>query len=251
VLTDSQCNPFGQLDEDWQTRASLLHKRNSVANADVYVLESDGKSYLAKTYKDNPFWVRYPFGYWGLCRECRAMEQLGNLPGVPRAYGVFAGPTLVMDFVPDASPLVAKRELSPEQYPPLVFFERLRALVDSIHGSGIVHGDMRRMNILRNQEEQPHLIDFTTAVRWQRYNPLARILFRALTKADNFAVGKLQLSFYPDSMPEEEKRRILHKPWYLALGRFLRKRVYRKWIKQRRWQQRIRAWRGMASKQRE
>jgi serine/threonine protein kinase len=249
VLTDDQGNQLGRLGQNWQDNARLLHERNSVANANVYVLESGGRQLLAKTYVDNPLWSRCLLGYWGLKRECCAMRQLAGIAGVPRVYGVIGGHTLLMDFVDNASPLVDRSELTPEEYPPLVFFERLRRLVDEVHRRGIAHGDMRRMNILRDHGDYPHLIDFTTAIRWQRFNPLARILFRALRRADDFGVAKLQLSFHPDSLPEDEKRRILHKPWYLAIGRFLRKRVYRKWIKQRRWRERVQAWRRTASKQ--
>ena len=241
--------PETELGRDWRSRATLLHKRNSVAKADVYLIEVDGRTLLAKTYAGNPRWARCLFGYWGLARECRAMASLAGLPGVPRVYGIAHGDTLLTDYVADGTALVARRELTEDEFPPLVFFQRLRALVSAMHRCGVAHGDMRRSNILRTRAEQPFLIDFTTAVRWRRLNPFSRMLFHAMRRADDFAVAKLQASFYPDSLSDEERQRILDKPWYLALGRFLRKRVYRKWIKQRRWRERLAAWRQSVAKQ--
>ena len=241
--------PEVTLGQDWQSQAKLMHGRNSVANADVYLVRVQGKELLAKTYVNNPAWARLLLGRWGLSRERRAMAELDTLPGVPRVHGLHAGDTLLMDYVADAAPVVARRELTPDRYPPLAFFERLRELTNEMHQRGVAHGDIRRSNILRTKDNQPVLIDFATAVRWQRFNPLSRILFHALRRTDQFGVGKLQMSFYPESLPEAEKQRILRKPWYLTLGRFLRKKVYRKWIKQRRWRKRIEAWRQASCKQ--
>jgi tRNA A-37 threonylcarbamoyl transferase component Bud32 len=243
--------PVPQLADDWRTKAVLLHERGSVANADVYLVELDGKQVLAKTYSGNPFWARWLFGYLGLSRELKAMQALQGIPGVPAVFGIHQGTTLLMEYIQDGEPLVSHDELSPEEYPSLAFFGQLREIVGQMHSRGIAHGDMRRRNILRTGQDVPHLIDFTTAIHWRRFNPLARLLFHALRRADRFGVGKLQLSFYPDSLSPEEAQRILHKPWYLALGRFLRQRVYRKWIKQKRWRKRIETWRGVAGKQRE
>jgi len=243
--------PTVTLGQDWQSQAKIVHPRNSVANADVYLVQVGDRELLAKTYANNPAWARLLLGRWGLSREYRAMTELDTLPGVPQVHGVHAGHTLLMDYVADGTPLVARRELTPDRYPPLAFFHRLRELTHEMHRRGVAHGDMRRTNILRTKDNQPVLIDFATAVRWQRFNPLARILFHALRRTDEFGVGKLQMSFYPDSLSEDEKQRILRKPWYLALGRFLRKRVYRKWIKQRRWRKRIRAWCQTSCKQKD
>jgi len=217
-----------------------------VANADVYLVEVDGTVLLAKTYADNPFWARWLFGFVGLSREHRALACLNGLVGVPRSYGIANGDTLLTDYIAGGQTLVARRELAPEDYPPLLFFERLRALIANMHRCGVAHGDMRRTNILRTPDEQPFLIDFTTAVRWRRFNPLNRVLFHALRRSDLFAAAKLQTSFYPDSLSPAEAQSILVNPWYLALGRFLRNRVYRKWIKQRRWRKRFAAWRSAA-----
>lgn len=236
--------PAIQLDRDWRSRATLLHQRNSVANADVYLVEAGGKVLLAKTYAGNPFWARWLFGFVGLAREHHALACLDGLAGIPRTYGVVNGDTLLTDYIADGRPLVSRRELAPEDYPPLLFFERLRALIANMHRCGVVHGDMRRTNILRTPADEPFLIDFTTAVRWHRFNPLNRVLFHALRRADLFAATKFQASFYPDSLSAAETQSILANPWYLALGRFLRKRVYRKWIKQRRWRERFAAWRA-------
>jgi predicted Ser/Thr protein kinase len=237
-----------ELGQDWRSRAILLHGRNSVTNADVYLLEVDGQTVLAKTYAGNPAWSRVLFGRVALAREYRALASLQGMGGVPQVYGLVNGDTLLTEYVAAGNTLLSHQAIPRDSWPPLDFFHRLRDLVAAMHRQGVAHGDMRRRNIMRSADEQPYLIDFTTAVRQRKHNPLSAWLYRALRRADEFAVIKLQASFYPDSLSAEDRQRILNRPWYLRVGQFFRQRVYRKWIKQRRWQQRAKACREAVAK---
>ncbi|MDX9982059.1 MAG: RIO1 family regulatory kinase/ATPase [Lentisphaeria bacterium] len=237
-----------ELERDWRSHAILLHGRNSVANADVYLVEVDGEVVLAKTYAGNPVWSRWLFGRIALAREFRALDTLRELGGVPHAYGLVNGDTLLTEYVAEGTTLTSHEDSPRDAWPPLDFFHRLRELVDTMHRQGIAHGDMRRRNIMRAKGEIPYLIDFTTAVQRRKRNPLSCLLFRALWRADDFAVIKLQASFYPDSLSAEDRQRMLDRPWYLRVGQFIRKRVYRKWIKQSHWQERAKTCREAVAK---
>lgn len=226
------------LGRDWRSRAILLKERSSVANADVYLLEVAGRVLLAKTYADNPAWARWFFGRVALAREHYALACLHEMQWVPQTYGLVNGDTLLIEYVAQGDTLGSSKSTPRESWPPPLFFQRLRQLVDTLHRHGVAHGDIRRRNILRDKDEQPFLIDFATAVRWKKNNLFARCLFRAVRRADDFSLAKLRASFYPDSLSSEETQRILAKPWYLRLGHFFRKQVYRKWIKHPRRQRR-------------
>ena len=67
---------------------------------------------------------------------------------------------------------------------------------------------------------------------------MRRRLFTIYRESDLFALAKLIRSYYPDLLSEEEEQRLRNVPWYLQAGRFLRKRVYRRFIKQKRWRER-------------
>lgn len=237
-----------ELGRDWRSRAILLHGRNSVANADVYLVEVDGQVVLAKTYAGNPAWSRWLFGRVALAREYRALDALRELGGVPQAYGLVNGDTLLTEYVAQGTTLTSHMNTPRDAWPSLVFFHRLRELVVAMHRQGVAHGDMRRRNIMRTKGEIPYLIDFTTAVQRRQYNPFSRWLFGAIGRTDELAVLKLQASFYPDSLSAEDMQSIMNRPWYLRVGQFLRKQVYRKWIKQRRWQERAKTCRAAMAK---
>jgi hypothetical protein len=147
-----------------------------------------------------------------------------------------------MEYIDGYGPLVDHRELDVADYPPPAFFTQLKALVQRMHNCGIAHGDLRRKNVLRTKDNEPYLVDFATAICCRGpFRALLKPLFRMLCRADRFAVLKLQRSYHPSSLGDDEIRLLSHVPWYLAAGRFLRKRLYRRLIKQRTWQQRFEA----------
>jgi tRNA A-37 threonylcarbamoyl transferase component Bud32 len=222
----------------------LLHAAGSVANADVYALATASGPVLLKTFSRRPWIVRIIFSRWTLRREFRALSALAGVAGVPTVHGIVGRDSLLTEFVPGPGPLRSHRELAPAELPTERFLLRLRELVAAIHGRGVSHGDVRRQNILQGPDESPYLIDFATAVSTRGPLPaLRRLVFGAFVKADLFALAKLIRSYRPELLTAEEQRRLGEVPWHLRLGRFLRKRVYGPFIKQKRWRQRWENWR--------
>ena len=242
--TASECAAPG----DGRTRPSsaappaetLLKEGSSIAQPDILLISQDGQTVLAKDFSARPLAVRRLFGRHVLRHEADALARLQGIPGIPAIGGMAGKDRLLMQYVADGGPLRDSRELDRAEFPPLDFFLRLRKIVATMHGRGLAHGDIRRRNILQGKGDQPFLVDFATAVfRDGWFSPLRGILFGISRRSDIDALIRLQHSFYPDSLPAPEREALANPPWYLLLGRFLRKRVYRRYIKQKTWRERV------------
>lgn len=220
-------------------RGTLLHAAGSITNADTFVVDIAESRILVKSLKRRFWLVRVLFARKTLRHECHVLDQLHDIEGIPKLHGMVGKDTLLMEYVEGNGPLGDSREIEPDQWPPKEFFVRLRTLVDTMHQRGISHGDMRRRNIMQGPDNQPYLIDFATAVSLQGpFGSFRRGLFTMCRRADRFALAKMIRSYYPDVLNDDDERALRDIPWYLRLGRFLRKRVYRRFIKQKRWRER-------------
>ena len=215
-----------------------IHTGRSVLQADIMLVEYGGKRYALKDFRLRPRIVRWAFGRWVIAREFRIMKQLEGLEGIPRVAGMVDGDGFLMEYV-DGRPLPSLKEndLVPE------FFERLERLMRAMHARGVGHGDLRRKNVLVTREFQPYLVDFATAFRVRgRGNLLSRWILAKYRRIDEATLLKLKRHFMPQHVTAEEVSRLGERPWYLLVGRFLRKRVYRELIKPRRWKKRWQRW---------
>lgn len=230
-------------EQDLVAAGCLLHAAGSVANADTYVVATAAGPVLLKTFRRRPWLMRVLFTRWTLRREFDALRALAGLPGIPTVYGLVGRDSLLMEYIA-GGPLRNARELGPDEVPSARFLVRLRELVAAMHERGVSHGDVRRRNILRGTDDQPYLIDLATAVAARGSLPwLRRAVYGALRRADLFAVAKIIASYRPDLLTEQERRRLTELPWPLRLGRYLRRHVYRPFIKQKRWRERWARWR--------
>ncbi len=221
----------------------LLRPAPSSFQTDVYAAEVDGRRYIIKDCSKRLWFLRFFVVRRILQHELRVMYRLRHVPGVPRVSGFLGADALVMEFIDGQGTLVSHRETSSDEFPPLSFFQQLELVVTAMHEKGVAHGDIRRRNILVT-DQGPCLIDFGTAVRRQGgLSRLRRRLFEFLRCIDQRKVLKLRALYYPDSLDEQELEELNRCSSWLRLGRFLRRKIYRPLLKQKRWQRRLALWR--------
>jgi hypothetical protein len=200
-----------------------FHTARHRFSADLYQVDWHGKPALLKDYEGRSWWVRR---YWApvlVGREFRTLRRLQGLDGVPRLYARVGSGALLMEH------LQARRlPRDGEPLPDLVLFERLGKLIEQLHARGVGHGDLRRMNILMDEQAQPYLIDFETAVTGKEgfWGAFSRFGARRLFRVDRVALAKIKGDFFPDDLTAEERALIENAPWYLRVGTVF-KHLYR------------------------
>jgi len=200
------------------TLASLprrrLHDGRNPTKAVVDLVEIDGRRLVVKDLSGRPWPVRLVLGPWQLDREERAYRLLAGARGVPAFAGRVDRQAIALEYV-DGRSLAGVRpgELGAE------FFDRLEALVRSLHARGVAHGDLHRHDVLAGPGGEPFLVDFSTSVAiGPRGGPLSRLLFRQLCRADLRSAAKLRRRLLPardTALPERP-------PLYRA-GRWLKR----------------------------
>ncbi len=96
---------------------------------------------------------------WMLRREYDIYCRLQGVVGIPECFGFFLGRHLVLEHV-DAQTM-RQTTISDRD----AFFQELFEIVESLHGRGVAHGDLKRKdNILVTRDSRPCLIDFGVSV---------------------------------------------------------------------------------------
>lgn len=204
-------------------RLRRLHTGKSAAQAHVDLLEIRGVRFVLKDFYHHHPLVRFLWGRHIIAREWRNYKRLEGIPGIARALCRLDEVSFIMEYI-EGRRLPHRHEAKPV----LAVFERLKQLTRAMHERGMTHGDLRRKNILVTAEGQPYLIDFAGAFSLKgRGNFFTRALFSRLKKVDDITVLKLQHHYLPGTLTPEESRFLANVPWYLKLGRFLKKKVYR------------------------
>lgn len=108
-----------------------------------------------------------------LLREYAAYRRLDGVDGVPRCHGLVGGHYLVLEFV-RGTPYREAEWADRERW-----FAEFLALLRSIHGRGVSHGDLKsKSNIMVTADGRPCVIDFGTAfVHRPGFHPVNNRLF--------------------------------------------------------------------------
>jgi len=189
---------------------------------DVILLTApDGVKFVMKDWSNRPLLFRVTWCRVAAAREIKVYEKLRGMRGVPQLICTLGYYGFIMEWL-DARPLprTKMRDLLG-----LKFFEQLTDLVEEMHGRGIAHGDLRRRNILRGLDGEPRLIDFETAVHARDLTDGGRI-FKMVSKVDHITILKIRARYFPESLTNDEKRKLSDIPTTLALGRYLRQKIY-------------------------
>lgn len=220
------------------SKGILLRKATSWGNTDTFILcTRNGTKYLLKTFARQPLLIRVLLGRISIRHEYKVLNFLEHkgFRYAPRAYRLLNQDSILMEYITGDGPLLKKEKYAPEDCPPIEFFQTLIALMRNLHEMGVCHGDFRRANILRYSRNEPVLIDWATAVlKYPRGKKLFlyRYLYKVMKRSDLYSLAALVESYYPELLDAELQQHLVDLPWFLRLGRFLRQKFYRHFIKQ-------------------
>jgi predicted Ser/Thr protein kinase len=197
---------------------SLYIVKGAWNKADLLRVTLAGHDYAVKDYAAKPWPVRWS-GALQLRREASAYGRLEGVAGVPRYFGRIDRHAIVMEFV--AGIRLPKFHRRHGGVPRVA--ERVRALVDSIHARGVIHGDLRsRDNILVTPAGHLFLIDFSSAHVFDAATWSGRVLFPRLRRAEQRALLKWKVALAPQELTEAElaaHRRFKRLRWFWPFNR--------------------------------
>lgn len=206
-------------------RGRCFHAARSMGQADLFEIEWEGRPALLKDFSDRPWFMRVWFSRFIAAREVRALTYLQGVPGIPQLYATAGSEAFIMERLDGVR--LPKKDEAP---PPPQFWERARTLMDQLHDHGVGHGDLRRKNILLGPGGEAFLIDFATASFRKgdgRAGGLANFIYRRYCRVDNVTFARIKASYGTVALDEEELGWLADEPWFLRVGRVLKKRVYR------------------------
>lgn len=182
-------------------QSSTIFRKGEGARPDVRIVEYGGNQYVLKDYDACSRWFALCVGTSLAWREANALKKLAPLPGIPQLIAKPTPRSLLMEYIPDTNRAKKMPDLINAE-----FFNKLSALVISMHNAGVAHGDLRRSsNILADESGNPHLVDFVSCVyRGAAWNLVAGWIFKQVKRADRNAVIKLKRRLAPDLLTDEE-----------------------------------------------
>lgn len=207
------------------TLAGRTYRLEKVLKHDFFAVtgryrESDGRAVCLKHYHTEP-WLGWPLDWAGRLmadREVRHYRLLGDLDGVPRLLGRVGQSAFAHEWI-EGHDLLDQTAPLPDD-----FFDRLDALVRTVHSRGMAYVDMNKPdNVLVSREGRPVLVDFQISLaprpgRWP-LGAMKRRLLGMLQEADLYHVRKLKRLYREDLMTPEELAASYRRPWFLNLHR--------------------------------
>lgn len=167
-----------------QTKAVL--NRGGWGNADVLLVETSDQLVIVKDYAGRSGFVRRWIGPWLLRREACALRRLEGVDAVPGLLGEVDALALIFEYRPG---VLLSRSLAGRL--PSRFLEELDHTIAEMHQRGVVHLDLRhRSNILAGEDGHPVVLDFASALRFDRATLWGRAAVSLLGRIDRWALQK-------------------------------------------------------------
>ncbi|MFO8007865.1 MAG: hypothetical protein R6V05_09025 [Candidatus Brocadiia bacterium] len=195
------------------------YKHNSVSAVGLY---GDGESRaVLKCYRRGSL-LGIPMRWMGRLmarHEAAVLQQVQDIPGVPRLLGRYGRTGIIRQHVP-GRPLTRDTEV------PVQFFGDLFRLLHRLHRRGVAYVDLEKAeNILLGEDGRPYLIDFQVAFHvpdrlFGRLWPV-RWLRDQLQRADLYHARKHMRRLWPGRLSARQQRRLRRRPWFVKLANAL------------------------------
>lgn len=170
--------------------------------AQILLGQIGNEKFIVKDFASKSFFTRWCIGWPSIRKEWRVYKRLEGLEGIPKAFQKLDASALLMEYV-EGFPI--KRAL--KERLDWSFFQQLERLVDRIHSKGIAHLDLgQKRNILIDDQNRPHLVDFSSAFTLGNLPLLRSTLFPLLKWIDKRGIYKFKERYAPQLLtPFEEK----------------------------------------------
>lgn len=193
--------PFSR--RDFKTRIIRPIHRGRGLQSSVYLVEENGVRFAVKDYAATPpaFHSVAPLL---VARECKALQHLDGVPGIPRFLGKIDALAFALEFI-EGKPLdlFHRGQVAP------VIFENMARVIAAMHARGVAHGDLkRRSNALITPTNEVFLVDFATAIVAR--GPLSRRLMREVARVDRKAIPRLKKHVAPQLLSARDKWELTH-----------------------------------------
>lgn len=151
--------PFSRADVSRAEPPVVSHGR--WGNADILRHEHKGAVWMVKDFSNCPAVIKRTWGRWMAARECRVLERLQGIRGIPGQPFMLDALAFCYRYIPGTNLKIARKQqkIGPD------FFLALEEIVRRMHERNIVHLDIRYMrNILVTDSGEPALLDFQSSL---------------------------------------------------------------------------------------
>jgi len=193
---------------------------------EVRLVSLDGELAVLKDYDCGGTRFKRLMGAYLIHREAAALRRAEGIANVPRLLAMPEASALLMSYV-EAVPAISLEQGRLGER----FFERLTEMVAALHGRGIAHGDLEKLdNILVTPDGQPALVDFASAIL-SGGNPLAALALFQVMDNDRRAICKLKGFCAPHLLTAAEREALRRRGglerWFRKMRRYVRSPVKR------------------------
>jgi len=185
---------------DVSSGVAQVLSRGRWGNADIVRFEHHGDVWMIKDFSACPAVVKYTWGQWMAARECRVLERLQGIPGIPQQPFMLDRFAFCYRFIPGTNLKFARKRqtIGPD------FFLTLESIVQSMHERNIVHLDIRYMrNILVTDDSKPAILDFQSSLFLEN---VPKFLHGFLKNIDISGVYKCWRKVSPTTIDDERLR---------------------------------------------
>jgi hypothetical protein len=194
--------------DDLRQRGVRLLRSGRGTRPDVRLVATDRGRVVVKDYLACAPLFRLLIGRWLAAKESATYRRLSGLAGIPAWVATVDPYCFAIGFIGGRS----CDEMQPGELSDPGFYRRLNALVERLHGAGVVHCDLRyRSNIVVAATGEPYLVDLVAAFsRKGCFGTIRRWLFTLFSQADFQAVAKLKAELSPELLTAADIELLSH-----------------------------------------